>query len=96
MSSSSYGMQNPFCNYGLSIYCHTQSLPRGLRAPNEKGYCDDPRSLDLIGRHQPRRDYASGQCLAMLRRDEVTGATGRGDEGRTGRATTKTWNKSKR
>lgn len=78
MSSSSYGMQNPFCNYGLSIYCRTQSLPTGLRAPNEKGYCDDPRSLDLIGRHQPRRDYASGQCLAMLRRDEVTGATGRG------------------
>lgn len=41
----------------------------------------------MIGRRQPRRDYASGQCLAMLRRE------GRSDrqrwEGRTGRATTK-------
>lgn len=69
MSNSSYEMQNPFCNYGLSIYCHSQSLPRGLRAPNGKGYCDDPGSLDLIGRRRPRRDYASGQCLAMLRRE---------------------------
>lgn len=81
MSNSSYEMLNPSCNYGLSIYCHTQSLPRGLRAPNEKGYCDDPRSLDLIGRRQPRRDYASGQCLAMLRRNGVTGATAEVGEG---------------
>lgn len=68
MSNSSYEMQNPFCDYGLSIHCHSQSLPTGLKAPNGKGYCDGPGSLDLLGRRQPGRDYASGQCLAMLRR----------------------------
>lgn len=81
MSSSSYERSSPSCNYGLSIHCHSQSLPRGLRAPSEKGCCDDPRSLDLIGHHQPRRDYASGQCLAMLRRGGGGGGGGGGQAG---------------
>lgn len=49
----------------------------------------------MTGRHQPRRDYASGQCLAMLRRGGVgVGRQGEGDRQRwvsrrtAGRATT--------
>lgn len=81
-------MRTPSCNYGLSKYCHSQSLPRGLRAPAGTGCCGGPGSLHWAGRRRPARDCASGRCLAMLRR---AGTGGRARAGRRAdrRATTR-------